>query len=128
MRCPATASLLQIRHGQRSEPIGEGKTVGSAGDDGAAGYSRLSYDLAHEIEVDAITLRREFGPLGFEKLQLAADVNHEVYLAGAVPPIEETTRAPGPAFTSPQLSENESFPHCARRRRLRQHLFGTDIQ
>ena len=109
-------SLLQIRHGQRSEPMGERKTVGSAGDDRADGHSRLSYNLPHEIEVDAITLRRQFGPLGFEELQLAADVNHEVHLARAVSPIEEATRAPRPAFTSPQLSENESFPNCARHR------------
>ena len=61
--------LFQFRHGQSSKSGGDWKTVRRATYDRAAGNARLSYDLAHEIEVDRVAGGRHFSPLRFEQLQ-----------------------------------------------------------
>ena len=120
--------LLQFRHRQCPESVGEWKTVRRAADDCTADDARFSHHLAHEIEVHGVALGRQFGPLGFEQFQTSADINHEVHLTRAIAPKEQAAGASGAAFAASQLSEDKGFPDGARRRRLTKGVFGTDIQ
>src|SRR6267143_3856424 len=78
----------QFGHWQCAESTAEWKTIGGARDNRAPGHSRLTHNCAREIEVYRISVTRKFGPLGFENVQLSADINNEVHFACTVTPEE----------------------------------------